>query len=79
MVDEHILRYELVLVFEDADLDAQFQRDAGLSVTDPLGVRLKNREQLFVVRDRLRHMLPLRIWQSDIKYMGSTTGSFWPL
>jgi hypothetical protein len=43
-----VMQYELVLVLEDADLDAQFHRDARFSLADPLGVRLKNREHLLL-------------------------------
>jgi len=46
-----MVQNELVLVFQDADLDAQLHGDARLAFADPFGVRLEDREYFLVVRD----------------------------
>jgi hypothetical protein len=46
-----MMQDELMLVFQDADHDAQLDRDAGLALADPFGVRLKHREHLILVRN----------------------------
>ena len=46
-----IVNDKVILVGGDEEFAAKFHRAAGLALADPLGVGLKEREDLFVVRD----------------------------
>ena len=48
-----MMQDELVLVFQDADLDSQLHWNTGLAFTDPFGMRLKDREHFVFMRDHV--------------------------
>ncbi len=71
---------EAILIFADQDAQAQFHRDAGLALGEPLGMGLKNGEDLFGMRDALavQHPAPdliaLALGMGEMIIPGRETG-----